>query len=222
VLAHLILDIKIIQFFNIPLTFLCAESSSPARGEKPNAVTTHYVRTGTNSSVFYPSGFPRLFYTHSSLPPFVLHAVPTSSHFKVLHSFYFNTLIIIVWQPISTRSIQPSNGPYLQPHESNQYISTYLSKNYFNIFHPPTRSGLLLSGFSTSILYAFLVPPFVLHVLPPRPCHDHYTFFYKLLSLIPVRRAALRPEITKQSPWQCIILGHDHFQNFFQLAHKTV
>jgi hypothetical protein len=48
-------------------------------------------------------------------------------------------------------------------------IPFHLPNIYFNIMQPTALSlpnGLFLSGFPTSILYAFIFSPFVLHALP--------------------------------------------------------
>jgi hypothetical protein len=64
--------------------------------------------------------------------------------------------------------INPPLIPILSQINSIHTIPSYLSKIHFNIVHPPTPwfpSGLLLSGFPTNILYAYLFSPFVLPTL---------------------------------------------------------
>jgi hypothetical protein len=59
-------------------------------------------------------------------------------------------------------SQEPSTGPYPEPDRPIHTIPSYLSKIYLNIHYLP---GIIPSGFLTSILYAFLVSSFVLHLI---------------------------------------------------------
>jgi hypothetical protein len=78
----------------------------------------------------------------------------------------------ILWNPKVHYRIHKSPPLIPIPSQINPIhtIPSYLSNTYFNIVHPPLRlglpSGLLPSGFPTSILHAFLFSPFVLHALP--------------------------------------------------------
>jgi hypothetical protein len=57
------------------------------------------------------------------------------------------------------RTQEPSNGPYYEPDHAGYYISSHLSKIYFNIVHPLTsRSSCKSLSFCLShqFLYAFL------------------------------------------------------------------
>jgi hypothetical protein len=67
------------------------------------------------------------------------------------------------------RSQEPSTGPYPQPYRVHT-TPPYLSKIHFNIVHHlrlTFASGVFPSGFPTSILYAFVSLPFMLHALSP-------------------------------------------------------
>jgi hypothetical protein len=63
-------------------------------------------------------------------------------------------------------SQEPSTNPYPEPDRSipcHPILSILIVSTHLRLGLP---SGLFPSGFPTSILYAFLFSPFVLHVLP--------------------------------------------------------